>query len=234
MGSNPTLSAPGPSDHPLDLIDQGLADQDLRAGETDIAYVASDEGLTYVPPSDPAQERMAAIWQNVLGVDQVGKIDNFFELGGDSVLSIQIIARAHKAGLRLTPQQIFYHQTIAELAAVAVASQSASVVDQEAVTGHVPLTPIQRWYLEQQQPEPHHFNQSLMLEALQALDASTLRQAVEHLLQHHDALRMRFTHENSVWQQWNEAPGGVALPATSAGDLSGLGLHLGCRGSGRT
>jgi non-ribosomal peptide synthase protein (TIGR01720 family) len=163
----------------------------------------------YVAPRNEAEQVIAAIWEQLLGIEQVGIEDNFFELGGDSVLSIQIIARAHKAGLRLTPQQIFHHQTIAELAAVAVASQSASNVEQEAVTGHVPLTPIQRWYLEQQQPDPHHFNQSLMLESRQALDASTLRQAVDHLIQHHDALRMRFTQEDSVWQQWNEAPGGV-------------------------
>jgi aryl carrier-like protein len=55
----------------------------------------------------------------VLGLEQVGIDDNFFELGGDSLLSIQVISKANQAGLRLTPKQLFQHQTIAQLAAVA-------------------------------------------------------------------------------------------------------------------
>src|SRR6185503_13050674 len=63
---------------------------------------------------------LAGIMQEALGVDRVGINDNFFELGGDSVLSIQIIARVNRAGWRITPQQLFQHQTIAELATVTV------------------------------------------------------------------------------------------------------------------
>ena len=51
-----------------------------------------------------------------MGVERVGVGDNFFELGGDSILSIQVVARAKQAGLHLTPRQVFQHQTIAELA----------------------------------------------------------------------------------------------------------------------
>src|SRR4030095_1670363 len=64
--------------------------------------------------------------QEALGVDRVGIDDNFFELGGDSVLSIQIIARVNRAGWQITPQQIFQHQTIAELASVAVKTSTSS------------------------------------------------------------------------------------------------------------
>jgi len=52
--------------------------------------------------------------QQVLRVDRVGVQDNFFELGGDSILSIQIVARANTVGLKLTPRQLFEHQTVAE------------------------------------------------------------------------------------------------------------------------
>jgi aryl carrier-like protein len=62
---------------------------------------------------------LADIWAQVLDINQVGRHDNFFELGGDSVRSIQIIAQAQEAGLHLTPQDIFQHQTVAELALVA-------------------------------------------------------------------------------------------------------------------
>ena len=62
---------------------------------------------------------LAGIWAAVLKLERVGIYDNFFELGGDSILGIQIIARANQAGLRLTTKQLFQHQTVAELAAVA-------------------------------------------------------------------------------------------------------------------
>ncbi|MEI2579469.1 non-ribosomal peptide synthetase [Scytonema sp. PRP1] len=75
--------------------------------------------LSFVAPRTPEEEILAQIWSQVLRVEQVGIHDNFFELGGDSILTIQIITRARQAGLELTPKQLFTHQTIAELAAVA-------------------------------------------------------------------------------------------------------------------
>ena len=75
----------------------------------------------FVAPRTSVEEVLADIWSQVLRIEQVGVHDRFFELGGDSILSIQVIARANKAGLRLTLKQIFQHQTIAELALVAEA-----------------------------------------------------------------------------------------------------------------
>src|SRR5207253_8520404 len=64
-------------------------------------------------PRTRVEEQLARIWAEVLGVERVGIHDNFFMLGGDSILSIQVIARAHQAGLQLTPGQMFQHQTLA-------------------------------------------------------------------------------------------------------------------------
>ena len=74
-------------------------------------------GTEYSGPESEAERIMAEIWQQVLGISQVGTKDNFFELGGDSVIAIQIIAKANKAGFRLAANHIFEHQTVAELAA---------------------------------------------------------------------------------------------------------------------
>jgi amino acid adenylation domain-containing protein len=84
--------------------------------ETDDAFVA---------PRTPAEQTIAEIWSQALGLEHVGVHANFFALGGDSILSMQIIARAQQAGWRITPKQLFQHQTIAELAAVAVAITDA-------------------------------------------------------------------------------------------------------------
>jgi aryl carrier-like protein len=68
-------------------------------------------------PTTPLEGRLAAIWRDVLRVPRVGLDDNFFELGGDSIKAIQVVSRAAAAGARLAPQDVFRHQTVAELAA---------------------------------------------------------------------------------------------------------------------
>ena len=73
------------------------------------------EDETYVAPRNRVEEVLCNIWAKLLNVHKVGIYDNFFELGGDSILSIQVIARAREAGLQLTARQMFEQQTIAEL-----------------------------------------------------------------------------------------------------------------------
>jgi hypothetical protein len=73
----------------------------------------------YVPTRDSTEETLARIWSAVLRIERVGVHDNFFELGGDSNLGIQVIARARRAGLKLSASHLFTHQTVAELSKVA-------------------------------------------------------------------------------------------------------------------
>ena len=77
----------------------------------------------YEAPQNEVERTLVEIFQNMLGIEQVGIHDNFFELGGDSVLGIQIIAQAKRAGIHLTPQQIFQHPTVAEMAGIATDKQ---------------------------------------------------------------------------------------------------------------
>jgi amino acid adenylation domain-containing protein/non-ribosomal peptide synthase protein (TIGR01720 family)/FkbM family methyltransferase len=156
----------------------------------------------FVPPRTSVEEMLADIWAEVLGVERVGVHDNFFELGGDSILSIQVNARANKAGLKLTTRQLFQHRTIAELAAAASTAEPVAA-EQGAVTGSVPLTPIQRSFFATPPPAPHHFNQSLLLRTRSPLNLDALRRAFTHLVAHHDALRLRFTVTDDGWQQSN-------------------------------
>ncbi len=69
----------------------------------------------FVPPRSPFEKTLARIWAEVLKLDRVGIQDNFFDLGGDSIVSAQIIAKARKAGLRISPKQIVERPTVAEL-----------------------------------------------------------------------------------------------------------------------
>ncbi|MBD1938351.1 non-ribosomal peptide synthetase [Microcoleus sp. FACHB-68] len=178
-----------------------------------------EQEKAFTAPHTPVEETLAQIWTQVLGLKQVGIDDNFFELGGDSILSIQVIAKAHQAGLKLKPKQLFQYQTIAQLAAVA-GTTTALESQQELITGKFPLTPIQHWFFEQNFSDSHHWNQSILLKTKQPLNSKRVEKVVRQLLRHHDALRLRFLHEETGWQQENAEPD-EAVPFSEI-DLSSL------------
>ena len=161
-----------------------------------------EEGTEFIAPRTAIERTLAQIWQEVLHIDRVSITDNFFLLGGDSLLSMQIIARAAQAKLRLTPRQVFQHQTIEELASV-VNLFAPLQAEQGVVEGPVPLTPVQHWFFEQQLEAAQHWNQSALFQLAEPIDSHILEQAIGTLFLHHDALRLRFTRHEGSWQQSN-------------------------------
>jgi amino acid adenylation domain-containing protein/non-ribosomal peptide synthase protein (TIGR01720 family) len=154
-------------------------------------------------PRTPAEKSLAQIWAQVLGVEHVGIQDDFFDdLGGDSILGMQVIAKANQVGFQLTPTQLLKSRTVAGLAAL-ISTSRVIQAEQGPVVGSVPLTPIQHWFFEQHLPEPQHWNQSFLFETEQRLSPTLLRMAVRQLLVHHDALRLRFERQATGWQQSN-------------------------------
>jgi amino acid adenylation domain-containing protein/non-ribosomal peptide synthase protein (TIGR01720 family) len=140
--------------------------------------------------STRAELTLCRIWSEVLGLPNVSVDDNFFTLGGDSILAIQVIARARREGLRLTVRQFLRHPTVSALAALAEEAGIA-LAEQGPVVGEAPLTPIQRWFVEQASPEPHHDNQAVLLELREPPNVHALEAAIGQLIEHHDALRLR-------------------------------------------
>lgn len=172
----------------------------------------------YAAPETAAQATLAAIWQQLLGLDRVGVHDNFFEIGGDSIISIQLVALARRAGLALQPQDIFLHQTIAELAAATAQAPaegaSASAPDE------APLSPIQSSFFASQPDAPNHWNQTALFELPNAPDMARLSAALAAVEAHHAGLRLRFQrHAPAEWRQSVAAPAAAAL---AQHDLSGL------------
>ncbi|MBU7585508.1 MAG: non-ribosomal peptide synthase/polyketide synthase [Nostoc sp. TH1S01] len=185
----------------LPLTPNGKIDRRVLPEPNSVELLAD----SFVVPRNQIEEILTQIWAEVLRVEKVGINDNFFELGGDSILSIQILAKAKQAGLQLSLKQLFGNQTIAQLAAVA-GTIEAIAVEQGLVTGTLPLTPIQHWFFEQNLSQPHHFNQSFLISVPSDLKAELLKQALQQLLIHHDALRLRFTQSESTWQQIYSTP----------------------------
>ncbi|MDX5418201.1 MAG: amino acid adenylation domain-containing protein [Hymenobacteraceae bacterium] len=177
-------------------------------------------GNSYVAPRNETEARLAKIWQELLGVERVGVEDNFFELGGDSIITIQLVSRARRAGFSLQPRDVFEHQIIASLAAVAQ-PEVAIQAEQGVLTGEAGLLPIQQWFFQQELEEPHHFNQSLLLKVNKELSAETWGRAVKVLVTHHDALRFAYPNTHGIWKQEYGSQAGELLVE----DLSSVSQH---------
>ena len=179
----------------------------VRMLQTRDAAIAAPE---YEAPRNEVEKILTGVWEEVLSVTRVGIHDNFFKLGGDSILSIQVIARARQAGVGLMPRQIFEKQTIAELATVAD-SVSATVAEQGVITGPVLLSPFQKEFFQWELARPNYFNQSILLGLDAVSDTHLLEQAMSAVVKQHDALRSRFERVDHGWQQICEADAPVGI-----------------------
>ncbi|GAA2614013.1 amino acid adenylation domain-containing protein [Streptomyces axinellae] len=156
-----------------------------------------------VRPRTREERLFADIWCAVLGLTEVGADENFFALGGDSLRAIEVATRAGEAGYRITPNQLFQHQILADLAAEANLSEAgpAPVAEQEEITGRSPLTPIQRAFFADGDPERDHLTQYTVLELAPDLEPDTVDIALDTLVAHHDQLRAAFTRNSGGWVQ---------------------------------
>jgi amino acid adenylation domain-containing protein/non-ribosomal peptide synthase protein (TIGR01720 family) len=188
------------------------------------AEVSTEQSDTYVAPRTPQEAALAEVWARTLGVERVGVHDNFFELGGDSILSIRVIARAKQHGLSLSPDRLFRHPTVAELAASLTTTNTLTTsarARRSPLSGPAPLLPAQLRFFERLPAVAHQFNQAVLLEPRRRLDGRPLAEAARALLRHHDALRASFTAEGGVWRQVIGVPEEAADFRVEVIDLGG-------------
>ncbi|MGV0837953.1 amino acid adenylation domain-containing protein [Mycolicibacterium thermoresistibile] len=151
----------------------------------------------YRAPTTPVEEILAGIYAQVLGVERVGVDDSFFDLGGDSILSMQVVARARAAGVRCRPRDIFVGQTVAAVAQSAVFTDGASAVA-DAGTGPVQATPIMRWLRGVDGPTDQ-FNQTVVLQAPAGATEDDVAAVLQALVDRHPTLRMRAETTDDDW-----------------------------------
>ena len=137
-------------------------------------------------------------------------------LGGDSILSIQLVSRARREGLVLTPRQVFQHQTPAALAATATLIRPTTPGRHETGTGTLPATPIMHHLFNRGGPYTT-YHQSILLTVPPDLDHHRLTTALQTLLDHHDILRLTTTNTTDT----NTTGTGTGT-GTSAGAGAGL------------
>ncbi len=164
------------------------------------------------PPRDATEEALCRVFADVLGLESVGIDDSFFELGGDSIVSIQIVSGARRAGLLITAKDVFEHKTVAAIAAVALPADSAASTAPDVPTGSVEPTPIMHW-LRERGRHIDGFSQSMLLQVPAGLDVDVLAGALQTVIDHHDALRLRLSVEDDEWRM--EVPPVGAVDARS-------------------
>ncbi|WP_369878791.1 amino acid adenylation domain-containing protein [Bacillus sp. JNUCC-21] len=172
----------------------------------------------YTAPRNELEEQLSVIWQEVLGAKQVGIEDSFFELGGDSIKALQVSARLGRYGWKMTASDLFRHPSIKELAPLI--RKAERVIDQRPVEGNIPWTPVQQWFLSQRMENRNHFNQSVMMFSSDALHKQPLKEALQHLVIHHDALRITVSAENESFRQTNHGIQKDELYSLDIWDLS--------------
>ncbi|MFT7839211.1 condensation domain-containing protein [Saccharothrix sp. BKS2] len=222
------------------VVARVVADPDVRLDDLGGgAPPERENGVVGVANGVPgrAVEVLTAICADLLGAGSVSPGDNFFALGGDSVLGVRVAARAAKAGVHITPQQVLQYPTVGELAAAAVVdgvpvpavaapAVAAPVVAEPAVAAPVlapvvaapvaaardgrpiPLTPIMRAFLEHVPDRRGDFVEVHAMELTSPdLTADVVRTAVRRLVDRHEPLRYRFR-RNAVGTRAECGPGG--------------------------
>ncbi|MFL6290868.1 MAG: amino acid adenylation domain-containing protein, partial [Thermoanaerobaculia bacterium] len=179
---------------------------------------AAGDGEPFVAPRTPAEELLAAVWIEVLGLPRVGALDDFFQLGGHSLLATQVASRIREAfGVDLPLRRIFEASTLGAMAAAILdadgAAPAAPPIRRVPRTGDLPLSFAQErlWFLDRLlarkgQPGGSAYNVPLVLTAEGRLDPDRLAAALTEVVRRHEVLRTVFAERDGSAVQ-------VVLPA---------------------
>ncbi|EPR07515.1 condensation domain-containing protein, partial [Ruminiclostridium papyrosolvens] len=169
-------------------------------GKVDRKALTEPEGsintsMEYVEPSCDEEHIMAEIWKKVLGLARVGINDDFFELGGDSIKAIQVVSLLAGEGLTIEVKDILVHRTISKVILNVDNIQRSNDYEQGFIQGSFGFTPVVKWFFSQRFNNPNYFNQSILLELKKYMDIQKLKMAFVKIIEHHDALRVNYSHD---------------------------------------
>ncbi len=159
---------------------------------------------TSAAPRTPAEELLAGIWCDLLGIERAGVEDSFFELGGHSLLGMRVVSRVRDAfGVELPLRALFEAPTLAGLAARIEAERAGGAVPAIrpiSRTADLPLSFAQErlWFLEQLEPGRPAYNIPLALRLDGPLDVAALAAAFRGIVRRHEALAH---HLPGIWRR---------------------------------
>lgn len=149
-----------------------------------------------------AEKSLLFIWRELLSNDVLTVYDDFLKIGGDSVIAIQIAARAKKAGINISAKDVFKSRTINALSLLHEQNGKSQKQDTPEFVDNVHnLHPMQDLFLNDDNSEKNHYNQSLLLEVDYALNKKTLIRIARYLSLKHPSLQMSFKYKgNNAWE----------------------------------
>jgi amino acid adenylation domain-containing protein/non-ribosomal peptide synthase protein (TIGR01720 family) len=183
----------------------------------------------FTPPSTPAEEMLADIWKEVLGLERVGRGDNFFEMGGHSLYATQVISRVCRAfSLDIPLRTIFESPALEDLAGaiegMLKASEGAAAPQIEAGsrTGDLPLSFAQErlWFLDQLMPGNPFYNMPAAIRLQGPVDLDALKRAFAEIVRRHEPLRTRLVSRDGAPVQIIDPFTGLDVPLTDLSHLS--------------
>ncbi|WP_329307355.1 amino acid adenylation domain-containing protein [Streptomyces sp. NBC_01260] len=193
---------------------------------------AERTGDTVRLPGSAREAVLCGLFAELLDVEQAGADDDFFRLGGDSIMAIQLAARARAAGLVLSPHDVFTVRTPARLAVLARTPDTDAPAEEDTGSGRLPLTPVMHWWREQVR-DTSAFTQSMLFPLAPGTGLAAIEEAVAALTERHAALRMRLVRDGDTgWElevPAERAPAGaraVRLAVAADADLHSRATEL--------
>jgi len=191
------------------------------------AVQREDLGHDYTPPRNAIEQRLAAIWAEVLGLDGIGIDDNYFELGGDSLLATQMFSRIREAfAVDISLETVLFNQTIAELAGEIEKQEQTTRRDPHMVqpvdrNGELPLSFAQEWLwlIHQANPDSAAYNLPAAVRLKGALDTEALAESISEVVRRHEILRTRFTEVDGRPVQVIDPAIAIKLPVVELSDI---------------
>lgn len=185
------------------------------------SYHESDNELK--TPTTNTEKAVCRVWEDVLSLPQVGITDDFFRVGGDSILCIQVSSRLQKAGYPCQVSDIYKSRTVEKLSELLDQMESEVAIrsEQGLLEGTFDLLPVQKWFANQVNSgmftNPNIWNQYFTIK-VPKLDTERLIVITEQIVDHHDALRIKFT-KGEKWKQTYHS--GIKSPELLTHDVSG-------------
>ncbi|MBO0916749.1 non-ribosomal peptide synthetase, partial [Streptomyces laculatispora] len=203
-----------------------------KLDRTALPAPAERTGDTVRLPGSAREAVLCGLFAELLDVEQAGADDDFFRLGGDSIMAIQLAARARAAGLVLSPHDVFTARTPARLAVLARTPGTDAPAEEDTGSGRLPLTPVMHWWREQVR-DTSAFTQSMLFPLAPGTGLAAIEEAVAALTERHAALRMRLVRDGDTgWElevPAERAPAGaraVRLAVAADADLHSRATEL--------
>jgi amino acid adenylation domain-containing protein/non-ribosomal peptide synthase protein (TIGR01720 family) len=166
-----------------------------QSGKVDrkmLPTIEAKKGCEYIAPRTEEERVVVKVFDEILGMDNIGVEDDFFALGGDSIKAIRIVSKLREAGYDLSIRNLMQNSTV-ELTSKAVKKREEEITyEQGEIVGKAPLTPVQEWFFESNLANPNHFNQSIMLKCKERIEIEGIAAVIDAIVKHHDILRVMY------------------------------------------